>query len=68
MNASATRLSGITKELWGQWQQTKNYWRDSKAQEFEQKYLVELLSSVDKTVAVMEQLDKIILKIRKDCE
>jgi hypothetical protein len=68
MNANATRLSGITRELWGQWQQTKGSWRDLKCQEFEEKYLVELLSSVDKTVAVIEQLDKLLLKIRKDCE
>ncbi len=68
MNASASRLSGITKDLWGQWQQTKAYWRDSKADEFEQKYISELVSSVDKTVAVLEQLDKLVLKIRNDCE
>ncbi len=68
MNASASRLSGITKDLWGQWQQTKAFWRDSKADEFEQKYISELVSSVDKTVAVLEQLDKLVLKIRNDCE
>jgi hypothetical protein len=68
VNANAAQLSGITKELWGQWLQTRNYWRDNKSQEFEQKYLAELLSSVDKTTTVMEQLDKLLLKIRKDCE
>ena len=68
MNANASRLSGITKDLRGQWQQTKAYWRDSKAQEFEEKYLAELFASVDKTVAVIEQLDKLLQKIRSDCE
>jgi len=68
MNANATRLSGITKDLWVQWQQTKSYWRDSKCQEFEEKYLVELVSCVDKTVGVIEQLDKLLTKIKKDCE
>jgi len=68
MNANASRLSGITRDLWGQWQQTKTYWRDAKAQEFENKYLAELLSSVDKTVGIIEQLDKLLQKIRKDCE
>jgi hypothetical protein len=68
MNANATRLSGITKDLWRQWQQTKVYWRDSKAQEFEDKYLAELILSVDKTLGVIEQLDKLLQKIRKDCE
>ena len=68
MNANASRLSGITKDLRGQWQQTKAYWKDSKAQEFERKYLAELVASVDRTVGVIEQLDKLLQKIRKDCE
>jgi len=68
MNANGARLGAITKELWLQWQQTKEYWRDAKSQEFERKYLEELLASVDKTVTVIEQLDKLVMKIRKDCE
>jgi len=68
MNANGTRLAGITKDLWNQWQDTKNYWRDSKSEEFQHKYLDELMSSVDKTVAVIEQIDKLIAKIRTDCE
>jgi thymidylate synthase len=67
MNAHGGRLAGITKELWSQWQQTRYFWKDSRSQEFEQKYLAELLASVDKTVAVIDQLDKLITKIKKDC-
>jgi hypothetical protein len=68
MNSSGTRLSGITRELWGQWQQTKEHWKDSKSAEFERKYLEDLVASVDKTVMVIEQLDKLISKIKRDCE
>jgi hypothetical protein len=68
VKASSNRLSGITKELRSQWQETKNYWKDAKSLEFEQKYMEELLASVDRTVTVMEQLDKLITKIRTDCE
>ena len=68
MNASGTRLAAITKELWGQWQQTKEYWKDSKSNEFEHKFLEELVASVDKTVMVIEELDKLMSKIKKDCE
>ena len=68
MNANGTRLAGATRELWLKWQETKNYWRDTKSQEFEAQYLSELVSSVDKSVAVIEQLDKLLTKIRKDCE
>ena len=68
MSASATRLSAVTKELWNHWLETKEYWQDNKSQEFERQYLEELRASVDKTVTVIEQLDKLVDKIRKDCE
>jgi hypothetical protein len=68
LNANGTRLEGITKELSAQWQQTRAYWRDAKSVEFEHKYLDELFASVDKAVGVIEQLDKLLIKIRRDCE
>jgi len=68
MSASASRLGALTKELRVQWFQTRDYWTDAKAQEFEQRYLAELFGSVDKTVTVIEQLDKLIADIKKDCE
>ena len=68
MSAYGSRLSGITKELWVQWQQTKESWRDEKSRQFEQKYLSELVAAVDKSVTVIEQLDKLIEKIKKDCD
>lgn len=68
MNAHAGRLSGLTNELWMKWQQTKELWQDAKSLEFEQNYLGELRPAVDKTVDVIEQLDKLLTKIRKDCE
>ena len=68
MNAHGSRLSAITKELWLQWQQTRESWLDAKSEEFEHKYLEELMSSVDKTVTVIEDLDKLITKIKSDCE
>jgi hypothetical protein len=68
MNANGTRLTGLTKELWNQWKITRESWRDAKSLEFERKYLEDLVASVDKTVAIIEQLDKVMTKIRKDCE
>jgi len=68
MSGSSARLAGITKELRGQWQDTKHYWRDDRCQEFEHRYMEELFSSVDRAVTVMEQLDKLLMKIRQDCE
>jgi hypothetical protein len=68
MNANGSRLSGITKDLCAHWHQTKEHWRDAKCAEFERKYIEELVASVDKTVAVIDQLDNLLMKIRKDCE
>jgi hypothetical protein len=68
MKASGNRLAGLTKDLRGEWQHTKSYWKDAKSQEFERRYMEELLASVDRAVTVIEQLDKLITKIRSDCE
>jgi hypothetical protein len=68
MRASAARLTAATRELSNHWQETKYYWRDAKSAEFERKYLQELLATVDRTVAIMEQLDKLLAKIKDDCE
>ncbi|HEX4644334.1 MAG TPA: hypothetical protein VH598_01870 [Verrucomicrobiae bacterium] len=68
MSATGTRLAMLTQQLSQQWHDTKDYWRDAKCQEFERKYLEELIAGVDTAVTVMEQLDKLLAKIRKDCE
>jgi hypothetical protein len=68
LSGSKNRLVAITKELSNRWDETKNYWRDAKAQEFEQRYMAELFSNVDKTVTVMEKLNELLIKVRNDCE
>ena len=68
MKTSGARLAGITKELRTQWLNTKIYWKDAKSQEFEHKYMEELFASVDRAVTVIEQLDKLLTRIKTDCE
>ena len=68
MKVSANKLSAITRELWAQWQQTKSCWKDARSQEFEKKYMEDLVSSVDRAVTAIDQLDKLVTKVRKDCE
>ncbi len=68
MNAATTRLSAVTKDLWAKWQYTRESWSDSKSLEFERQYLQELNASVDKAVAAMEELEKLLSKIKSDCE
>ena len=68
LGATKSRLAAVTKELSLQWGETKNYWRDAKSLEFEHRYIQELLARVDKAVTVIEKLDALLDKVRKDCE
>lgn len=68
MKSSSSRLTALTKELSVQWQQVRELWNDERSREFETKYLQELFSSVDRTVSIIEEMDKLVSKIKKDCE
>ena len=68
LSGSKNRLVAITKELTQRWEETKNHWRDAKAQEFEQRYLQELFANVDKTITTMDKLNELLIKVQKDCE
>ena len=50
------------------WRQTKNFWMDSKALEFQEKYIAPLPDAVNSASSIIEDLDKILTKIRRDCE
>jgi len=68
LSGSRSRLAAISKELSLRWLETKYYWKDTKSQEFEQRFMDDLLARVDKTVTVVEKLDQVLSKVRKDCE
>ncbi len=68
LSAKRTRLAAITKELAADWNKTKEAWRDVKSHEFERKYLQELFTSVDSSMTVLDQLEKVLEKLKIDCE
>ncbi len=68
LSGNRTRLAALTKELVLHWENTKNSWRDSRSEEFERQYLQELFANVDRTIMVIERLDLLLNKVRKDCE
>jgi hypothetical protein len=68
LSANRSRLAAITKELALRWDETKNYWRDGKSHEFEQRYMHPLLAQVDKSATVIEKLEKLLTEVRNDCE
>ena len=68
LNASKSRLAALTKDLAVRWRETREYWRDDRAREFEQHYMDDLLSGVTNALNNIENLERIISKIRSDCE
>ncbi|MEM8954397.1 MAG: hypothetical protein AAGD22_09625 [Verrucomicrobiota bacterium] len=67
-NVSGAAVVARTKDLAEKWHQTKDSWRDAKCQEFEAAYIQPLLDAVSSTGSVIEELDKALRKIRKDCD
>jgi len=63
-----SRLLGLTREISVQWDETRNHWRDAKSEEFDRRYMNELSQQVSRAVAVVEELDKLLTKVRSDCE
>lgn len=68
MSAAQNRLVGLTNDLRAEWEQTKQYWNDAKSHEFEQRFLNELFPAVNQAVTQIESLERILAKLRKDCE
>lgn len=68
LSSNGKLLVAATKELTLKWDDTKNYWQDMKAHEFEVKYLNDLLTIIDRSGPVFDDLGKLIDKVRSDCE
>jgi hypothetical protein len=65
---SKSRLAALTKDLIVKWEETKTHWRDAKRDEFERRYIKELLVAMERAENATEGLDKLLAKVRKDCE
>lgn len=68
LNASKSRLAALTKDLAAKWRETREDWRDDRAREFEQRYMDDLLSSVTNSLNSIDHLEKILNRIRDDCQ
>jgi hypothetical protein len=65
---SAANLSGALKELSLRWQETRAHWNDVKSREFDRTYLEKLPNDVGRAMSVMEEVGKLLQKVRRDCE
>ncbi|MCX7865878.1 hypothetical protein [Limisphaera sp. VF-2] len=68
MTGAQNRLLGLLKDLQAHWDRTRECWRDDKALEFEQRFLNELTSQVNQTIAALDTLERVLQQIRRDCE
>ena len=68
LQADKSKLVVLTRKLSASWQQTRNYWRDERGLAIEKQYIDDLRPMVDSAAETVDQLDRILTKIRRDCE
>jgi len=68
ISSNGKLLASATKDLSLRWSETTEAWKDTKAREFEQRYLAELISAVERAVPVFDDLEKLVSRVRSDCE
>lgn len=68
LNHSKGRLIGLSRELVRTWQDTQETWRDVKSREFDGTYMQPMFDAVDHAAAAIEDLDKLLHRLREDCE
>ncbi len=66
--ATRSQLATLAKELSRNTQQLRERWPDRRGAEFEVKYLDPLQTQMAATFAALEKLERLLLKIRSDCE
>lgn len=68
VKSSRGSLAKAVRDLHVAWQQTENYWRDDKAREFDERYIAPLPDAINSASSIIEELDQILTRIRRDCE
>jgi hypothetical protein len=68
IRTSASNLAEAMKQLKMEWQRTTESWTDIKAREFEQTYLTDMPQHVARAAQVIEELDRMLKKIKAACE
>jgi len=68
MSAVQNGLAAMTREWRAEWDETKQYWNDAKSREFEEHFMTELLPAVSQTINTVESLERVLAKLRQDCQ
>jgi hypothetical protein len=67
MFTGSARLNHALKTLRERWDDTKGYWSDEVARDFEKNHLVSLESQTNNAIRGMEKLAEVFSKMRHDC-
>ncbi len=68
VSSSKGLLTIASRQLQQRWDNTRILWRDRKAQEFDEVYLADLMTTVNSTMRVIEELDQLLEKVHADCD
>ena len=67
MSTGAARLTHAQRTLRERWEDTKGYWSDQQARDFEKNHLLPLESQANTAVRGMEKLAEVFARLRHDC-
>jgi hypothetical protein len=67
MSTGAARLTHAQKTLRERWEETKGYWNDEVARDFEKNHLLPLETQTTSAARGMEKLAEVFSRLRHDC-
>jgi hypothetical protein len=67
MSTGSARLNHAVKTLRERWEETKGYWSDEVARDFEKNHLIPLESQANNAIRGMEKLAEVFARLRHDC-
>jgi len=68
IQSNRSHLVLMSEDLAREWNATKESWRDEKARDFERDFMEQLPGNVRVAAATLEKLDKLLRKVKADCE
>ena len=67
LQTGTIQLSKASKKLNDQWEETKPFWTDQKALDFDQDYLQQLSPQITVTLAAINRFAELLKKVERDC-
>lgn len=68
LSGNKSRIIALTKDLSVKWENTRTHWSDARSREFDERFMQELMQRTEKAVTMIDKLDELLRKVRKDCE